>query len=225
MQILDKLKQQYLIKKIKKICFYPTYFASCEIYRLLNYETLQNMLFSIKNGKVELSSKLLFGRKVISAEEQFVYILNKYIVFIRDNFHIRTNEFVAIIEETIKSQYSQILYSHLDFNTGENYKIFHREFKKMFLDRLLQNYKAIFRQNIDNKLLTKLAKLSLNNDEELEEIFQIFKDIFHGRKSDLYYFFANYNEQNNDIYIKNIYKIKWHSLLEAYLNDEQYTAV
>lgn len=219
MQFMNNIKKQYMINKIKRLCFHTAYFSGSEIYRLLKYDTLKEMIFKIKKGNIKLSSTLLFGKKEITAEEQFVYILNRYITFVKDNFFIGTNEVIIIIEETIKSKYSKVLYSKKEFNKLENHKYYYNSFKRMFLEQVFNNFKKLFNEYNNEPFFKKLSSLSLDNDEDLEQIFLTFKEIINFRHKDLYYFFEN---TNNNTYGKDLYIIKWKSLINDYIKSDYY---
>lgn len=217
MIITKKLQENFRLRKLKKLCFNKVYFAGSEIYRLLNYEVLQNLARKIKPGDVTLISDVLFGKKVISEEEQFLYNLNKYIIFIRDNYFIGANELIAIIEMTLKSKYSEILFSKLDFNKGENHQIFYREFKKMFLDTLFQNYKFFCKDTRFHDELEILKKLSLDNENELEILFSVFKGALSYRHKGLYNFFIDLNDGvTRTEYELNFYQKQWENLMKDY---------
>ena len=172
----------------------------------------------IKPGKVTLISEVLFGKKIIDEEEQFLYNLNKYIIFIRDNCFIGANELTAIIEMTLKSKYSEILFSKLDINKGENHLLFHREFKKMFLDNLFQNYKLFCNDNEYNNKVGFLKDLSLDNEEDLEILFSAFKGILSYRHSSLYNFFLDLHDVSiRTEYELSFYQKQWEHLIDDYL--------
>lgn len=215
MKAIEKLQNYFKIKKFKRLCLCPAYFAGCEMYRLLNYDILQELAKKVEHGNITLSSDLLFGKKVISTEEQFLYILNKYIVFIRNNCFINTNEFIGIIEETLKSKYSKILYNHLEFTKGDNFKVYYKEFKRMFLDSLFTNFKKFTQiDNIDSSFLY-LKDLSLDNDNDADELFNIFISIVNYKQSNLFNFFID-TEHNNQKGTNVFYAVQWEHLINEY---------
>lgn len=220
MHFFNKLKQNINNRKYRKICLNQAYFSGGEIYRLLQYDTLKNLVNNIKPGQIELASNLLFGKKIITNEEQFFYILNKYITFIRDNIYIDTNELVAIIEETLKSNYSNILFCKLDFTSGNNYIIYYNEFKKMLLDNLLHNYN-LFYKDIYNKDILNLNNLSLDNEKDLDVIFLKFKDIINYKRKKMFYYFEKINLTDNFNYRKDFYIVHWNTLITNYINTKQ----
>lgn len=216
MNIYSNIKHKLLIRKLKKLCFHSSYFAGCEIYRLLNYNTLPQIARNIKTGKVRFCSKLLFGRLTVSSEEQFIYILNKYIVFIRFHFFIPATELVAIIEETLKNEYNSILYSHLDYNNGSNSKLFQLEFKKMFVAGILANYKRFYIDK-NNKDLLQLSNLDISKEEDVVEAFNKLKKVINYRHSNLYYCFVDSNKISETE--ETFYVAKWKTFVNGYIND------
>lgn len=218
MKIYNNIKHQLLIKNLKKLCFYPSYFAGCEIYRLLNYNILPKMADNIIKGKVKLDSNLLFGRYIISAEEQFIYTLNKYIVFIRANIFVPATELVDITEETLKSKYSSILYSHLDYNSGNNPFMFQLEFKRMFIDSIFTNYKRFYLE-YNNPDLLNIAQLNIDDEEDANKLFEIFKQMINKRHSNLYYCFVNI--ENDTLYEEQFYIGKWQTFINSCISNMQ----
>lgn len=217
LNIINDIKQKVVVMKLKKLCFCPTYFTGCEMYRLLNYETLPKLTSYIKKGRVQYDSKVLFGTKSVSSNQQFLYILNKYIIFVRDNFHIHTNEVTAIIEETLKNPYSDILFSKVDFNKGENSQVYRQEFKRMFLNNLFENYKVFLNNKTSNKQLTNIKGMSLDKEEDLENLFAFFSKIISSKASNLYYYFVKLDYNNCSDYEKSFYQAKWNTLLVNYI--------
>ena len=51
MNIYSNIKHKLLIRKLKKLCFHPSYFAGCEIYRLLNYNTLPQINYYLEESQ------------------------------------------------------------------------------------------------------------------------------------------------------------------------------
>lgn len=212
------LKQRYQIKKLKKLCNCCAYFAGSEMYRLLHYEVLQEMVTKIEPVNTTLASTLLFGKKVISPEEQFLYLLNKYIIFIRNQCFINANELICIIEETLKSDYSAILFSHLDFHTKDNSSVFQREFKKMFLDSLFSNFQKFFGNKYPLHPLAELNQYSLDDEEQLDKLFHAFRGIINFRRSNLYNFFVKETEEiRNDEDKQILFQKQWFDLIEKYM--------
>lgn len=209
------------IWKLKKLCYCPAYFVGSEIYRLLDYEVLQNLVKKIPPGDVNLASTLLFGKTKISAEEQFLYILNKYIIFVKNQCFINSNEVLAIVEETLKSKYSEILFSKIDFHINGIPETFHLEFKKMFLDSIFENFKKYFCEEYPNHSLSYLKDLSLDNDDDVNTIFSVFRSIINLKRTSLYYFFAKDLDKKNDNE-QCLSKIRWGNLINHYIEAKEH---
>ena len=215
MKVFVMLQNYCKIRRLKKLCLCPAYFAGSEMYRLLNYNILQGLVKNIKPGNVVLSSDLLFNKKVITTEEQFLYILNKYIVFVRDYFFISQNELIGIIEETLKSKYSKILYNNLEFNKENNFKVYYIEFKRMFLDNFFNNFKKFYNEDITGTYFEELKNFSLDNDEDVEKLFSLFKTIISYRHKNLFNFFVDSSSDSSE-YAKRFYSVQWKTLIGEY---------
>lgn len=217
----QEIKQWYKILKLKRLCYCPAYFAGSEIHRLLDYDVLKKLVKKIKPGNVILASTLLFGKTKISAEEQFLYILNKYVVFVKSHCFINPNEVVLIVEETLKSKYSEVLFSKIDFHINGTPEKFHLEFKRMFLDSLFENYKLYFCKEYPNHPLSYLKELSLDNEEDVNILFSVFRSIINLKRTNLYYFFIKdlHKKSSND---QCLYQIQWKNLIRRYTKEKEH---
>lgn len=217
----QEIKQHYQILKLKRLCYCSAYFAGSEIHRLLDYDVLKNIVKRIKPGYVKLASTLLFGKTKISAEEQFLYLLNKYVIFVKSQCFINPNEVVSIVEETLKSRYSEILFSKIDFHINGIPEKFYLEFKRMFLDSLFENYKSYFCKEYPNHPLSYLKDLSLDNEEDVNILFSLFRSIINLKRTNLYYFFIKDLDKkgNNE---QCLYKIQWKNIISRYDKAKEY---
>ena len=131
------LRDTRQIKRMKKHSLFWYYGCSGEVYKLLSLKILHKLVKKIEKGKIQLKSKLLYGRDYITYEENFISLLDKYIGYIRDTYTIRHNELIIIIEESLKNIHNSCLYIKTDFH--DDYEFYVNDFKKLFLANPVYN--------------------------------------------------------------------------------------
>lgn len=207
------LKDTLQIKRMKKHSLLWVYGCSGEIYKLLSLEVLHNLAKKIEKGTLELKSDLLYGRTIITYEENFISILDKYIGYVRDNYNINHNELVIILEQTLKNVYSRCFFIKSDYH--EMPELFIKSFKQVFLANLVynttfytkkdigKNYHALQRANMF------LETKKLNEHKDLEEIEKFFKKVINNRKSNLYNLFVPHGEIDKKQLDFYIHQVDW----------------
>ena len=101
--ILEDTKQT---ARMKEMALSDAYSCSGEMYKLLSYEVMHNLVKKIKKGEVKLKSDLVYGKDVITTEEKFLENLDHYIGYIRDNYLIEHHELLCLIELSLGNKYS-----------------------------------------------------------------------------------------------------------------------
>ncbi len=187
-------------KRMKEFALRRCYTNSGEMYKLLDFKVLHDLVVKIKKGSIKLSSNLVYGTDKITREEKFLENLDRYISFVRDNYHIESWEMLIIIELTLNSKYSDILFCDDDFHSEKNYKKYQDAFIRIFIDNLYSN--AYFLETLveDDTNIIKFTKkfkdYNLKDSEELREIDFVIKKIIDRRKNNLFNSFVPYKEYN-----------------------------
>ena len=194
-------------KRMREHSLLWMYGCSGELYKLLGLKTTHELVKKIKKGKIKLKSKLVYDRDVITLEENFISILDKYIGYVRDTYLINHNELIIILEETLKTQYSACLFYEQDYH--ECYDYLYPEYKKMFLENLYVNtiFYGLLDKDNNFKYLQKAHNLikdkDLRAENDLKDIENFFIEVINNRKDNLYYIFIPYQElilnKNRDI--------------------------
>ena len=83
-----KLKDTDQIKRMKEYVLNNPYNNIGEMYQLLNYEMLHNLVKNIKKGEVKLNSSFVYNRDSITKEEKFLENLDNYIEYVKRNYFI-----------------------------------------------------------------------------------------------------------------------------------------
>lgn len=207
------LKDTKQTKRMKEHSLLWMYGSSGEIYKLLSLKIGHNLIKNIKQGEIKLKSTLLYDRDIITLEENFISILDKYIGYVRNNYLINYNEIILILEQTLKNQYNSCLYYEKDYH--ESYDYLYPEFKKMFLENLYVNtlFYGLLDKNKNYNFLQKahnfLNNKDLRDEKDLKDIEEYFIKVINHRKDNLYYSFIPYQEVINKDVIFYMEQVNW----------------
>ena len=206
------------IERMKSLCLDNDYTCLGEIYKLFKYDNLRNLVSKIPVGSVKLKSDIVYGKDEITMEEKFLENLSNYIGYVKKTFHINYIEELLIIDITLNSKYSDILYSAKDIHIEENHYYFMNNFKKMFLYNFVQNI-LYFKKYADAKssifkFANEIEKYNFDNEVELNTIESIIKDVIKVRNDNLYDSFTPYCEIKSRDY--NFYIVKLEMILDEY---------
>ena len=199
------LKDTEQTKRMKNLSLGRCYTNSGDIYKLLDYKVLHDLVVKIKTGSVKISNTLIYGTEIITKEEKFLENLDNYISFIKDNYFLDSWEILCLIEVSLENKYSEILFCEEDFyDLNIRYK-YEKSFKRMFMYNLYSNAYYL-EEYVDNytsikKFTDKFRNMDIDNDENLEKIDFVFKKIIGKRKNNLFNSFVPYTEYNE----KNLY--------------------
>lgn len=109
------LKDTEQTKRMKNLSLGRCYTNSGDIYKLLDYKVLHDLVVKIKTGSVKISNTLIYGTEIITKEEKFLENLDNYISFIKDNYFLDSWEILCLIEVSLENKYSEILFCEEDF--------------------------------------------------------------------------------------------------------------
>lgn len=208
------LKDTKQTKRLKDICLSSTaYSCKGEIYQLLNYKTLHDLVDNIKEGELKLHSKLMYGKDKINSEEKFLENLDHYISYVKDHYFIQHIELGLIIELTLKNKYNAILFDMDDYYSDNNYVKYICEFKKMFLFNFYDNM-CFYAMLVDNDsyiktLKERLYKYDFDDEDDIDEIEKVLIPIINNRKDNLYNSFIPHNEYEEIHYDFYAHQIEW----------------
>ena len=211
-------------KRLKEICLSSSYSCTGEIRRLLSMEVLHNLVKKIPKGNVKLCGNILFGRDKISGEEKFIENLDDYIGYVKDHYHIQHNELTCVLEETLKSKYSKILFNMKDIHKKDNYIQFHDSFRKMFLFNLYDNIRFYSKfsdsRSFTNILLDEIKEYNFYKPEDAIKLEKLFIKIINNRKDNLFNSFVHHSEVREDQYNFFANQIEW--LIGDYYKEGSY---
>lgn len=132
-----------------------------------------------KKHYIKVTSNLIHKTDEINQIEQFIFNLDNYITYIKQNIFINQIELKYIINQTIYNKYNKILYS--DIYYYDNIDLYINNFKKMFMYNYINNSKTLnikpknfinFCNTINNhkKRVYCYFELINNNDKHLFNI-------------------------------------------------------
>lgn len=213
------MKRDYLkkdtkqTKRMKKHSLLCCYNSGGEIYKLLSFEVLHNLVKGISQGIINLNSTLLYGRDKITYEENFISILDKYICYVKDTYRIMTNELLIVIEETLKNNYNRVLYIKSDFHSDP--ELFIRGFKKMFIANVVYNTRYYAKKDIDKKY-TSLQQAnmffetkSFNDSKDLKAMEEFLINVVNTRRDNLYNLFIPHAEIDKKQLSFYLHQVDW----------------
>ena len=111
---------------------------------------------------IKVTSNLIHKEKEINQIEQFIFNLDNYITFIKQNIFINQTELKYIISLTIYNKYNKILYSDLYYY--DNVDLYIKEYKKMFMHNYIRNAKIL---NKEIKNFKELCTMINNNKKRI----------------------------------------------------------
>lgn len=94
-----------------------------------------------ENKLIKVTSHLIHKDKYINQVEQFIFNLDNYISFIKEQIFIKPLELRYIISLTLFNKNNKILYSNLYYYS--NLKIYQKAFIKLFMYQYEKNIKII----------------------------------------------------------------------------------
>lgn len=201
-------------KRLKELCLSNSaYSCGGDIYKLLNYDTLHELVKKIPEKTIKLKSSLLYGKDTITSEEKFLENLDKYIGYVKDNYFIKHSELTLLIELTLNNKYNEILFEMDDFHENENYIKYHDAFRKMFLYNFYDNIcfysKFVNRYSSINLFLDEIKYLDFDDSEDIILIENYLSKIISNRFDNVYNSFIPYNEAEEKQYNFYIHQVDW----------------
>ena len=145
-------------------------------------KTFLDFYNSINDDNIKVTSNLIHNKKYISRKEQFIFNLDNYISFIKNNIFINPLELRYIISLTLNNKYNKILYSDTYYYDDTDTYI--REFINMFM----------FNYNKNISFLKKYINIKKLNFEELS-------NFINKHKKRTYCLFETINQNNMNFYI------------------------
>lgn len=220
--ILDDTEQT---ARMKEMALSDAYSCSGEMYKLLGYEVMHNLVKKIKKGEVQLNSKLVYGKDVITTEEKFLENLDHYIGYVRDNYLIEHHEQICLIELSLGNKYSDVLFSLEDIHTEEGHEFYYSEFKKMFINNFYENvfyFGAVAEANsFIRRFVNEFEDHNFDSNRNIKQIEEVFKKIVSCRNNNLFNSFipnVEYNNKNLEFYY---HQIEW--VLSDYYGEKDKT--
>ena len=198
---LKSKNQDITSSKIKRMQLLSTgdvYTCNGELLRLLKNKAIEPLLNELSNDKITMNSEFIFKKKIVTHEELFLYNLDKYIGYIKDNYFINHNELIAILPLTLDNKYSKILLSKKQFHSDFNYNIYYDSFRKMFLSNIFNNmmYYSSFVKNQTNfiEMYDNFKSYDLDDNKNALAFEDFMKKIINVRKNNLIDIFVDHEK-------------------------------
>lgn len=215
------------IKRMQLLCINDIYTCNGELLRLLKSKIIEPLVNELSNDKITMDSEFIFKKKTVSHEELFLYNLDKYIGYIKDNYFINHNELIAILPLTIDNKYAKILLSKKQFHSDFNYNIYYDSFRKMFLCNVFNNilyYSSLARnQTSFIELYNNFKHYDLDDNKDALAIEDAMKKIINTRRNNLIDIFVNHEEMPKSEHVDIIGE--FNNIIKAGLNNNTFDSI
>ena len=194
----DEDEVELHINELQKLCINEVYSCNGELIRILKSGYIKPLVSKIQKEHIKLSNDIVFNKAVVSSDELFLYNLDRYICYVRDNYLINHAELQAILPMTLDNKYSDILLSQLDFHKDSNYEYYYDGFKKMFLYNFYENINYYYNNTSGfltlKRFKTQIESYDFNNKNDISTIEKLFIKVINNRKNNLYVAFIPHDE-------------------------------
>ena len=148
------------------------------IYQIINSKKMDVIISKITPEKVCIEGKTILKQKYLSAEEQFLMMLNRFVGFIDYNFPT-INYKDLHIEYIMEYQIPEFLLSKLVVEDNNNINYFDYQMKKTVVYNFYDNIAFIYNE-ADKNIWKKIGinpNMRLENEEDVDSLFLIMKKI------------------------------------------------
>lgn len=198
------------------------------IYKLINEGVLDNAIKMLDDKSVDLKCSSIVKKGYLTANEQFVDMLNNFIHYLDFDFSVLGSRKVAIIEALFENSTPKFVLCKNYWGDNAYIPYFTFNIRKFIVQGFYENikilfpvYKELFKENgISNKL-------NLKKEKDLEKIYYFLKDILWCN----YDYFGNYflflnmkiydekiliNDSKKQELTFNYYKQQWDTMISNY---------
>lgn len=197
-------------KLLKEIVLNSKYSYDMLVYRLLSKNVLDDIITKIDNVPVECN---IDSSEWISADEQFIQLLDRFICYFRNTFFtICSSEYIIeMIINTNKDRIREYLLSKHYLGDNNYIDFFNESIYKIFISNFVQNSSYI--PLINNLFIKEKLEIKNINDYNLNEILKIvtlISDLLlcSNGKNSVIYIFYNIDYESNQYIEKNKSKKK-----------------
>lgn len=175
---------------IKEILLKDYIINASDILYLLKTKTIKNLLKNISNIQITTKNKKIHTQN-INHIENFIFILDQYIYYLKKNAIIDPLEIRYLTQITIDNIKNKIFLSKIYYLDNEQY--YQKQFKKILEHNFKKNYRII-KKNVNNTLV-------INNKVNIFEL-------INNNKNKYYILFEKIYKNN----VNKTYKM-WNSLI------------
>lgn len=207
-------------KKLKQLSLNHKYLNNALIYQFLNTKILDSYIIKLDNLKTYTNSKSIIKKGYFTSEEQFLDILNNFIIYLERDFFF-LGKYKKIIIEIIIEYKKNNEFLFCKNYWGNNYYIpyFEYNIKKFILTGFYNNLKILVSKSPQvNKLLKNksinIKKISLNNKNNVTDLYNLLiaLSLCNSNQFSLLYLFEDFNNSVNKLH--NSYKTDTNKSLE-----------
>lgn len=182
-------------KEIEKILEEQNYANDVLIYKLLKKGHLDNLISKLDNEKAICNFNCLVKKGYLTAEEQFISLLDNFIVHLNATFStIEYTYIYMMLEEMIKSKYCDIFFAKHYWGNNDYLKEYRMEFDKIIIDPFINNLSYLSQKYYDTSLaktikniITKEKNINLDNPETVDNTITFLKNVLSSNPEHLHF--------------------------------------
>lgn len=212
------------IQELRKICFNGKFSNKGDILNVLESEYFKSVSDELKYYIIKPKFKMAFEKDEVSSYELLLVHLDIFIGYIKDHIWLNTQELRVFLDMCLKSNnIKTFLLAKESFHDNNSFK-FEEYFWKAIDDINLNNYNIIYNKlglsNLFNKLEFNPNDYSLDNKEDLYNIFKFICGVFNCNKSNNLNMFADLSTLEDKQ--MDFYSTMWQAYLENYIDKKKY---
>ncbi|MDD2494528.1 MAG: hypothetical protein PHE29_04970 [Tissierellia bacterium] len=212
--------------KLMKLALKSDLINDVYIYKLLKNEILDNYIIKLDNQKTSTNSKSIVKKGYLTSDEQFIDLLNNFILYLDKEFYFLGTARNIIIETILRyEKNNKFLFCKHYWGNNDFIPYFKYNIKKFVITGFYNNLKILADESLDIKTLLmqekiKINKISLRHIKDIDKLYKLLKSITicNANKYCLLYLFSDFNITVDDI--KKTYKFTINKSIK--INKSQY---
>lgn len=177
------------------------------IYKLLRNKVLDNYIIKLNNYKIITNTKTIIKKGYLTADEQFIDLLNNFFVYLDEDFYFLGRSKNFIIETILKYKNNNKFLLCKNYWGDNNFiPYFKYNIKRFVITGFYNNIKTLIDESKDIKELIRFEKININkislkHIKDVDKLYKLLKflTLCNSNKYCLLYLFTDFNTSVNEI--------------------------